>query len=66
MKPKLEPCPFCGGKPIINHTLVWGSMVFCETCQARTSPGCTDEEAIKRWNTRHHSEELLDMVEGKE
>ena len=51
---------------IINHTLVWGSIVLCETCQARTSPGRTDEEAIKRWNTRHHSEELLDMVEGKE
>jgi len=54
MKPKLKPCPFCGGKAKLTK---WEGMVYCTQggCVARTQMlfgrGCK-KKAAKRWNRR--------------
>lgn len=56
---KLKPCPFCGGKGILNDELNHCvSYVKCSTCGAETgmvkvsAEYCADEKAIERWNRR--------------
>ena len=53
--PKLMPCPFCGGKAILEK-LGWPHRVYCEECGARvTGKGYAEEgeaDAIRRWNAR--------------
>ena len=63
MNKELKPCPFCGGKAVINHDTMFGSdnpteyyRVYCTNDEC--SMGCPDalfdseEEIIKDWNTR--------------
>jgi len=53
-KPKLKPCPFCGGKDI-TYGYVSGTIfkaVWCYGCHARTGPFQTERDAIAAWNRR--------------
>lgn len=56
---KLKPCPFCGGKGILNNgEYNLESFVKCSTCGAETSrvaastKYCSDEKVIEAWNRR--------------
>ena len=48
---ELLPCPFCGGQAFLNPHY-YDFCVECFFCGAGTSFHHTEEEAIKRWNTR--------------
>ena len=52
-EPKLNPCPFCGGKNI-NLADYSGVIVFvqCDDCCATFPHFDTKEEAINAWNRR--------------
>ena len=74
----LKPCPFCGSadislKRIGNaHTNSRRIIIKCRGCRVgrtdgalRYSFGWLEERAVKKWNTRHTTEESdLDIVEG--
>jgi GNAT superfamily N-acetyltransferase len=51
---ELKPCPFCGRKPDMRHTLDGFSYVLCanDGCYARTDGCLNEEEATKVWNRR--------------
>lgn len=57
---ELKPCPFCGGKAILNHGLsgTQFSYVHCTRCFAKTSDyyistaHSSDRKAIEAWNRR--------------
>lgn len=58
---EIRPCPFCGGKGKIIHTikeLGGTSTITCEMCGAKTEDYIisfkysSDEKAIKAWNRR--------------
>lgn len=50
-KPKLKPCPFCGGKAKKEEIgRSWG--IECEDCQSSTRLCPTPEEAEEVWNRR--------------
>jgi len=54
---KLKPCPFCGGKAIIEKDVLGPNRLFiyrgeCALCSSRTGDYTEYEEAIKAWNTR--------------
>jgi len=60
---ELKPCPFCGGKGKLNDEKgrIY-SFVKCTNCGAETglisvsAEYCSDEKAIKTWNTRFEVE----------
>lgn len=58
MQNELKPCPFCGGEGTLSTSELPGlssDMSFyvgCDTCECSTSYEDTDDEAIKKWNTR--------------
>jgi len=62
LRDKLEPCPFCGGKP--TYCLNEGYMDYCELIECAecgtTTPHKfrTRYEAIEEWNTRPAVEAL--------
>ena len=49
---ELKPCPFCGGKAIIDgcDDTLW--IVICKKCNASIGYKYTKEEAIEEWNWR--------------
>lgn len=49
---KLKPCPFCGGKAIVDgcDDTLW--IVICKECNASIGYKETEQEAIDAWNTR--------------
>jgi len=57
---EIKPCPFCGGKGILQdaETGVWGTVwVSCEQCGAEGAyveifNGGTNDMAIDKWNMR--------------
>lgn len=62
-KPKLLPCPFCGGEPRLSctrdeslwsHAEVLKTSVRCDGCDIATdyTEAGQDPEAIEKWNTR--------------
>ena len=64
---KLKPCPFCGGKAELGHTIkesAYGntSFVFCTNCSANgkmirvSSKYSSDERAIEAWNRREKND----------
>lgn len=52
MSDKLKPCPFCGGKAIIDgcDDTLW--IVICKECNASIGYKETEQEAIDAWNSR--------------
>ena len=52
MSDKLKPCPFCGGKAIIDgcDDTLWS--VICKKCAASIDYNETKQEAIEAWNRR--------------
>lgn len=52
---ELKPCPFCGGKAIIEHTHLCNrkrTQVICQKCGATHGYCGTESAAIKKWNRR--------------
>ena len=52
---ELKPCPFCGGKAIIEHTHLCNrkrTQVVCQKCGATNGYCGTESTAIKKWNRR--------------
>ncbi len=63
MEPELKPCPFCGGKAVINpiDTGVFDdeyrASVGCMSCTCEINcddpnPEEAERQAVKEWNTR--------------
>ena len=52
MSDELKPCPFCGGKAIIDgcDETLW--IVICKKCDASIGYKETEQEAIEAWNSR--------------
>ena len=48
-KEKLKPCPFCGGKPIVDKNQ---NSVYCADCHMGTPWTDSIEDAINTWNRR--------------
>lgn len=46
---KIKPCPFCGGKPIVDKNQ---NSVYCADCHMGTPWTDSIEDAIKTWNRR--------------
>lgn len=49
---KLKPCPFCGGKGILQKWHTMENNICCEDCSASTEQSTVLESAIEYWNTR--------------
>ena len=71
MSEELKPCPFCGGKPWINITPLYGALasyeVECPYCRVKkwSEIGLVDDEegmetrkqsVIEAWNRRINNE----------
>ena len=59
MKEKLKPCPFCGGKAILNAENITAApvpttyyRVFCAECPCTMGVFMYADEAIEAWNRR--------------
>lgn len=52
MSDKLKPCPFCGGKAIIDgcDDTLW--ITICKKCNASIGYKETKQDAIDAWNRR--------------
>lgn len=53
---ELKSCPFCGGKPLLDHlgdNARYGFYVHCDDCETQQIANYTSDDAIKRWNRRH-------------
>lgn len=52
---ELKPCPFCGGKAVLEK-MGWPHHVYCSKCGAKITSVRHDEdgeqEAIAKWNRR--------------
>ena len=70
----LKPCPFCGDKPELMNTYDKGDpyrqiYVYCSRCGFQGNQEQTEEEAVKRWNTRYltptqrYSEKLFSLLQ---
>ena len=58
MSEELKPCPFCGGKSIMNGY----RFIFCSDCRAIIDHLCNQENGITAWNRRAEPEELPEWV----
>ena len=64
-KNKLLPCPFCGGeaKLIENNHYTDIHSVICKNCYIESDRYCTQEKAIRAWNTRKPMECIMEQLE---
>ena len=52
---ELNPCPFCGGEPILflnEKNLIFPFEVECSVCRCNTRWNRTEAEAVGKWNMR--------------
>ncbi len=47
-----KPCPFCGGKELVQEELITEGVVRCKSCNATVFHKDGLEEAIKLWDER--------------
>lgn len=56
MNKELKPCPFCGGKGILEYNITGGYYVKCLKCGAKTGEfdpiADGSRPAIEAWNMR--------------
>lgn len=50
-EPELLPCPFCGGKPVINLYPTGDKSVYCPFCKVETFIG-EKMKVTEAWNRR--------------
>lgn len=57
-KPKLLPCPFCGGQPevIREGTRRYSTIIACSNCGCRLESGNEGDQYGDAWNSRHPPE----------
>lgn len=48
---KLLPCPFCGGRGILNLSAPL-AYIYCEICDAQGTACDTNKGAVEHWNAR--------------
>ena len=48
---ELKPCPFCGGKAILEESIFGLNAIHCESCDGMMTALHIDD-LIKAWNTR--------------
>lgn len=48
---KIKPCPFCGGKAIVEKSKFGLNVIHCESCEARITAFYMGD-LIKAWNRR--------------
>ncbi|MBC8546471.1 Lar family restriction alleviation protein [Clostridiaceae bacterium NSJ-31] len=56
-RPKLKPCPFCGGEAVIEDA-VYNYAVMCTRCRCETRWETNEGIAIDLWNRRSTMDEL--------
>jgi Lar family restriction alleviation protein len=51
---KLKPCPFCGGDADLleQDPRQLATLVACSDCGASIPASTSEDDAIRRWNTR--------------
>ncbi len=59
--PGLKPCPFCGGRPIVNLSNP-RPLIYCEGCEACGGDWGTLEDACVHWNTRAATDDYSEGV----
>ena len=64
MNDELKPCPFCGGKAILDETNENEVFVGCYDCYAHTGLYCYKQDAIDVWNKRAQPEFTLDELDA--
>lgn len=52
IRPRIKPCPFCGGEAILDETNENEVFVGCCNCYALTGLYCYKQDAIDAWNRR--------------
>ena len=53
IRPRIKPCPFCGGKAKVYWNNIWKyEFVKCDTCGATTGKFEDNKGSIKAWNNR--------------
>ena len=58
--PHVDPCPYCGGKPKVEHKEGTGFRFVCPTCQDRLQLwNRTLAGAALDWNTQRFRGELI-------
>ena len=69
MNEKLLPCPFCGGEADLRMTYVQrndvvtiATRITCKVCGANTGDKYTEADAVYRWNTRNHIEQIMERL----
>lgn len=64
MNDKLKPCPFCGGKAIIDgcDETLW--ITICKKCNASIDYKETKQDAIDAWNRRIEPTFTLDELDA--
>ena len=58
-KPVVRPCPFCGGKPVLERGTIGGGWVRCPCCGTEQDFSQTIKGAIKKWNQRARTHNRL-------
>ena len=51
MTPELNPCPFCGGAPVLENEAA-RKYVYCSVCEADGTWDGDEQTAIDAWNRR--------------